>query len=119
MIKAKKHKTIAVDFDGVLHTFDSFGDGSISGEPIKDGKDVLRKLVDQGYRIVIFTTRLNPVWEDVEQQMKEIIDWLGKNGFEVNVHYHEITNNKPEAVAYIDDRAIRFTHWVDMKRYFI
>lgn len=117
--KKKTKKTIGVDFDGVIHKFDSYGDGSIVGEPMEDCKETLRKLVDQGYKIVIFTVRLNPVWMDYDKQYKEIVDWLTRNGFEEGIHYHEITNNKPEAMAYIDDRAIRFTNWVDMKRYFI
>lgn len=116
-----KQRTICVDFDGVIHRYGrGWQDGSIYDIPIKGAKEALRKMVSEGYRIVIFTTRLNPqVNENVNLEKGKIIKWLSENGFVKDKHYHDLTAVKPVAGAYIDDRAIRFTNWRDISKYFI
>jgi hypothetical protein len=65
---------------------------------------------------VIFTTRLNPEFDgDVEWKKLQIVAWLNK----YNIPFDEVTNNKPKAMCYIDDRAIRFTNWKDISNYLI
>jgi len=106
-------RTIAVDFDGVIHKYSKgFTDGTIYDEPMEDVKEALTKL-QLRFNIVIFTTRLNPMFKEVETRRKDIEDWLAKH----NIPYDELTNNKPPAIAYIDDRGIRFTNWRDMLKY--
>ena len=105
-------KTFAIDFDGVIHTYSKgFHDGTIYDKPIEGAKDVLSFLVSEGYRVAILTARLHPKHADVAGQRANILKWLAKNGFKEGVHYHELTNNKPPAVAYVDDRAIVFKNW--------
>ena len=51
-------KTIAVDFDGVSHSYHAgWHDGSIYGWPIEGAFANLSKILKEGYEIVIFTTR--------------------------------------------------------------
>ena len=99
-------KTIAIDFDGVIHKYSKgWKDGAIYDEPVDGAKEAIEELMDKGYRVVIFTTRRN---------MLEIGDWLT----EFNFPNIAVTNDKPVAIAYIDDRGIRFTNWKDMLNYF-
>ncbi len=113
-------KAIAVDFDGVIHKYsEGWHDGSIYDSPVEGSKKQLKRLVDKGYKVIIFTTRVNPEMGDsVEVENKKIEEWLTSNGFKQNIHYHKITALKPKATAYIDDRAIRFTNWEDISKYF-
>lgn len=112
-----KRKTIAVDFDGTLCQFQHFGDGRIVNPPNQDAVEIMNDLHETGYEIVIFTVRLHPKWgaEENREQRAELERWLKEYG----VPYDEITNRKPEAVAYVDDRAIRFINWRDIGNYFL
>lgn len=110
-------RTIAVDFDGVIHQYSKgFMDGSIYDLPVEGARDAMKSMVDKGYRVVIFTTRLNPDFDrtgiETHAMRDSIKTWLKKYGFLVQVHYHELTNNKPPAIAYIDDKGIRFDNWL-------
>jgi len=99
-------KTIAVDFDGVIHKYSkAYHDGTIYDEPIEGARDALRLLKKKGFNVVVFTAR--PDLDAVQL-------WLKQNKIEVD----DVTDTKPKAVAYIDDRAIRFTNWRDMLNYF-
>jgi predicted phosphatase len=100
------NKPIAIDFDNVLHDYDGWKDGTIYGKPVKDSVKMTKLLVDRGFKLVVFTTR---------EDTKAVSKWLQKNGF-VQM---DVTNVKPIAVAYIDDRGIRFTNWEDIVKYFI
>ena len=106
-------KTLAVDFDGVIHNYsEGWKDGTIYDRPIDGAKDTLEALVANGYSITIFTTRLNDeVNEDVEDQRTQMLAWFEENGFKKGVHYHKLTGKKPLAQHYIDDRGIQFTDW--------
>lgn len=109
-------KTIGIDFDGTICQKQKYGDGEITAEPNIGARESIIGLKNSGYKIVIFTTRLNPEFDgDIEWKNRQIINWLIK----YDIPFDEITNNKPEAIAYIDDRAIRFTNWQDIKNYFI
>ena len=97
-------KTLAVDFDGVLHEYSGLNARGLNN-PVAGATEAWTKLENAGYTLVVFTCR-----EDIDR----VQDWFR--------HYFgfipEITNKKPVALAYIDDRAIRFTNWADMCKYF-
>lgn len=104
-----KEKTIAVDFDGVIHKYSKgWHDGTIYDEPIKGVKETLDRLQRAGYHILIFTTRasnrnINGV--DQQGQFKQVENYL--KTFEIP--FDEIfIGEKPIYTAIIDDRAIRF-----------
>ena len=108
-------KTIAVDFDNVLYDNKEYGDGTVSGEPIKNAIKIMTALKQSGYNLVIFTTRLNPKFDgDMNWKYNQIANWCEK----YKIPFDEITNNKPSAIAYIDNKAITFTNWLDISKYF-
>lgn len=114
-------RVVCIDFDGVIHQFSKgWSDGSIYDPPMMGAKEELERLVSKGYKVIILTTRLNPeVNEDINLERNKLTKWLADNGFKLEVHYHDLTAIKPIAGVYIDDRAIRFTNWKDMSKYFL
>jgi len=108
-------KTIAIDFDGTICKKQPYGDGLLWQEPNEGAIQVIKKLRLE-YKIVIFTTRLNPnMGGDIGWKKEQIIGWLNK----YEIPFNEVTNNKPSAMVYIDDRAIRFTNWTDINNYLL
>lgn len=102
----KKYKpTIAVDFDGVIGTLadNGFFEPDISKvELIEGAAAALAALVDHGYHVVVHSSRAG-----MAGGREQIIDWLNER----DIRYHEVTAIKPPALAYVDDRAIRFDNW--------
>lgn len=109
--------TVAVDFDGVIHAYSKgWHDGTIYDEPMPGAIDAVRQLMEI-YAVFVHTMR-NPV---------QVATWLGGRGFSVVLDVDEpehpprrfwenrgallVTNRKLPAVAYIDDRGIRFESW--------
>jgi hypothetical protein len=82
--------TIAVDFDGVLFNGD---------EPIEGAHDAIREL-SKRYRLVVHTAR----HDLAGVQFRLAHHRMGH-------HFYDVTNRKPAAVAYLDDRAVRFVDW--------
>lgn len=98
---SQRKKTLAIDFDGVIHQYSKgWQDGSIYDRPMPGARQALTRL-KQKFKIVIFSRRA------VHQGTKEIEKWLKK----YKMPYDRITKIKPRARWYIDDRAIRFTNW--------
>lgn len=93
-------KTIAIDFDGVLHEYSKGWNGGKIERPEPGAKEALITLCKK-YDVVILTARtdLEPVAKWMTAQFPEVIDQI------------TITNVKPAAAIYIDDRALRFFNW--------
>lgn len=103
--------TICIDFDGVVHDHNlGFHDGSIYGSPLEGALESIKTLSMQ-YKVVIYTCKANPNRPLVAGKtgVELIWEWLEK--YNVKEYIHSITFNKPNAVAYIDDKAIRFENW--------
>jgi len=99
--------TISVDFDGVIH--DATGgwkQGECYGKPKQGSLETINRLIEKGFEIVVFTARDNH---------QPVIEWLEKHDFPKL----KVSNIKQPSRAYIDDRAIRFTSWEDVGKYFI
>src|SRR3990167_2021033 len=108
MKDVRNGKIICIDFDGTICKQQSFGDGLIHEKPKENVKEALTKLKNNNYKIVILTTRLNPSLEgDVQLKKQRLEAWLKQ----YQIPYDEITNNKPRAKIYIDNRAIKFNDW--------
>ena len=108
---AGQRRTMAVDFDGVIHRYSKgWRDGTIYDPPVEGAREALARL-HRRYDLVIFTTRVNPALHGAETQMDRILAWLARHDFRRGEHFDEITHVKPPALAYIDDRAVRFTTW--------
>ncbi len=110
--KQSYQPTICVDFDGVIHKYSKgWNDGTIYDEPIEGAISSMAKLQRKGFRVVIFTAR---------REYLEIGLWLKKHDVKKELNFNEmiITSTKLPAVAYIDDRAIRFVNWTEALNYF-
>lgn len=113
----KRKKTLAIDFDGTLCRYQPFKDGDIHEEPMEGAVEVIIKLHDAGWKLILWTVRVRPDWPDHKKQLANIKWWLANQG--ILEKFEEITATKPIATAYIDDHAIRFTNWQDIKNYFL
>ena len=137
MNKFRTKKTVAIDFDGVIHKYSrGYQDGSIYDEPIEGAFDFIRKLMDGGYSVYVHSTR-SP-WKIrrwlIENSFATEYDVVGvkgmggdptnrkypKYGFTVSVipfwkkfwnkeNILGVSRRKIPAVAYLDDRAVRFS----------
>ena len=103
---------IAIDFDGVIHEFHGWGDGTCYGDPLPGALDAIKEL-SKSYNIIIFTAKVRPDRPLVNGKTGyELVDeWLKK--YNVKKYIGEITHEKPRAEYYIDDKAIRFIEWED------
>lgn len=95
---------LAIDFDGVIHDFKNPLKGRRMGAPIQGTKEALEKLKQDGHTIIIHT-----VWGDARGS-KIIEDFMKY----FDLPYDSITNIKPQADFYIDDKAISFISWQEL-----
>jgi hypothetical protein len=117
----RAEKSIAVDFDGVIHRYSKgWHTKDIYDPPMEGAHEALRDL-SAAYGVFILTAR----------PAHDVISWCRKRfpdlkfrliGSRVTYWDHlgviGVTNRKLPALAYVDDRALRFTTWVDVKNYF-
>lgn len=93
-----KQQTVAVDFNGVLDTYKGWktGGSGVEYPPREGAREFLQTLNDMGYTPVIFTCLT----------IHRVEEWLRR--YEMWHLVHDVMNDKPVAIAYIDDRAITF-----------
>lgn len=102
-------KSVCVDFDAVIATYDKWRGEDHFGEPRPGIAEFLEEL-SKIARVVIFTTRCKadmfgrPDGTTPEQLMLKVKDYLDRN----NLFYDEIYigQGKPIAAAYLDGRAV-------------
>ena len=117
-------KTLAIDLDGVIHAYTTgFGNGELYDPPVDGALYALSKL-EKDYKIIIFTTRAADGHfatfrgKTGEDAIRAWLDyWCERKGIQLAYRY-KITAVKPPALAYIDDRAVRFTNWTDIRKMF-
>ena len=106
MRKEKTHRTLCVDFDGVISRYEKYLGKGIFGSPVPGIVGVLRSLLRNNWTIIIYTTRSE------EEAIRRYLE-------EHSVPYHHLNFNpanarldcsdkKPLADVYLDDRAITF-----------
>ena len=83
---------VCVDFDGVLNNYTYYDENDLCTP--RDGAREFLETLSQRFYVIIFTARDN----------NKVKKWLNDH----NMPYHEVTNIKKPAVAYIDDRALQF-----------
>lgn len=126
-------KTVAIDFDGVIHKYSKgWHDGSIYDDEIQGVFEVIKKIIDSGHPVVIMSTRSPKQikkWLVPKIMISEYErDGMGNDparwveprfGFTCKVLpkstiFHDdlwvvgITDRKVAAMCYVDDRAIEF-----------
>lgn len=100
---------IGVDFDGVVHkNSKGFFDGTVYDKPVEGIVDLL-ELLSKKYKLVLFSAKARKDRMLINGKTGEelIEEWLIKN--KLRKYFTEITSEKPRAVCYIDDKAVRFT----------
>jgi hypothetical protein len=98
--------TIAIDFDGVLSAYTRWkGYLAPFDPPVEGALDAIRSYQDAAFKVCIFTSRADSL-----KQIERIEQWLAEYGLEGRrIRAIEITNRKPPAIIYLDDRAWLFT----------
>lgn len=111
LIQEEEKNTIAIDFDGVIHSFElGFHDGTIYGTPIEGAIESIKKL-SQKYKLVLYTAKAKSDRPLVNGKTgKELVlDWLKK--YNIDHYFNDVTAEKPRCICYIDDKAINFKNW--------
>ena len=99
-------KTICIDFDGVIHDYSTGWRGiDVFNEPVSGAKEGTASLKEQGWTIIIYTTR---------NDTPALREWLEEN--QITYDYINENPNQPEesdkgkliASVYLDDRAVLF-----------
>ncbi len=93
-------KTIILDFDGVVHSYESGWHGAdvVCDMPTPGAKEAIAKLRET-YTVVVCSSRCHQTGG-----VEAIKEWLSENGIEVD----QVTNDKPPHIVTVDDRALRF-----------
>lgn len=87
---------VCVDLNGVLDSFRGWHGPKHWDPPTPGAEEFLRELNERGFRVVVFTTR----WE------LDARAWLAEHG--LLGYVSEITDLKPAAHVFVDDRAVCF-----------
>jgi FMN phosphatase YigB (HAD superfamily) len=93
---AAEARIACVDFNGVLDAYTGWRGADHFDPPRAGARSFLEALVSRGFRIVVFTTR----WPD------DVWRWLREHGLEHLVE--RVTDRKPAAHVFVDDRAVCF-----------
>jgi hypothetical protein len=99
--REKRRPTICLDFDGVVHLYSKGwkGPAEIYDPPVPGAAEAISNLRDSGFNVVIFSTRAS-----TEAGWIAMIDWFTK----YQICIDDIVKEKPPAMVYVDDRALRF-----------
>jgi hypothetical protein len=108
-------KTVAVDFDGVIHDYrHGWMDGSIYGN-FTDGAVVALSRLMRRYAVYVHTTRSpRQVAYWIEDRSGHVFECVTLSWWQRPTFWNQqglllVTNRKLPALAYIDDRAVKFT----------
>ena len=96
---------LSIDFDGTICL--SRGNDFSDSLPIKEARKILKDTLSKGYFCYISTAREPKDWRFIAR-------WMFKNGLPgMPIHNRKIKGTH----MYIDDRAVRFTNWQDIRKY--
>jgi hypothetical protein len=84
-----------VDFDGVLHAYDGWHGTEQLNAPVPGALEFVQELLADHYVVIVLTTRPEAT----------VTAWLQEHGFPAL----SVTDRKPQALVYIDDKGFRFT----------
>ncbi len=101
--KEDRRRTVAVDFDGVIANYDGWKGAHSIGAPRSDVLAALRQLREEGWKIVVHTTRGS---ESIRRYLVDAdvpFDELNQNSD------YKTEGHKPVATVYWDDRAVRYS----------
>jgi hypothetical protein len=101
--KSEPQKVVALDFDGVLNSYSSGWQGhDKTDDPVPGAAGAIRELWENGFKVVIYSARANE-----PKGVQAIRDFLAEK-LDIDPKGIDITDKKPIADVYVDDRAINF-----------
>ena len=116
-VEKNEANTLAIDFDGVIHDHNlGFYDGTCYGKPIEGALNSI-KLLSKKYIIIIFTCKANPNRPLINNKSGVELVWEWLKQYNIDKYIKDVTYNKPNALFYIDDKAISFNNWGDVIKY--
>jgi hypothetical protein len=89
-----KGKVVALDFDGVLHSYLTRSERPVDA-PVPGAHALVSGLQERGASLVVFTAR---------ERLEHVEAWLRQHGFPAL----KVVNVKPRASLYVDDRGLRY-----------
>ena len=102
---------IGVDFDGVIHKCSKgYYDGTIYDEPIEGAYEALKHLAEK-HTVIIYTCKARADRGLVNGKTGTQLVWERLEKYKMSQFVSKVTAEKPRAVAYIDDKAIKFDNW--------
>jgi hypothetical protein len=111
LINSEESNIIAIDFDGVIHSFElGFHDGTIYGTPIKGSIEAIKKIAKK-YTIIIYTAKAKKDRPLIDGKTGTELVWEWLREYQLDSYIKEVTAEKPRCVCYIDDKAIQFINW--------
>jgi hypothetical protein len=111
LITTEESNIIAIDFDGVIHSFElGFHDGTIYGTPIEGSIEAIKRIAKK-YKVVIYTAKAKKDRPLINGKdgITLVWDWLEK--YDLSKYILDVTAEKPRCICYIDDKAIHFINW--------
>jgi hypothetical protein len=111
VVKEQEAKTLAIDFDGVIHkNSKGFHDGTVYDDPIEGSFEALSSL-SKDYKLIIFSAKAKSDRPLINGKsgIELIWEWLDK--YNMKQFITDVVSDKPRALYYIDDKAIHFTDW--------
>jgi len=110
-VLSEESNTVAIDFDGVIHSHElGFHDGTIYGTPIEGSLEALKTLSSK-YKIVLYTAKAKADRPLINGKTGIELVWLWLTKYNMDSYISEVTAEKPRAICYVDDKAIRFLNW--------
>lgn len=111
MVNSEESNTIAIDFDGVIHSFElGFHDGTIYGTPIEGSIEAIKRIAKK-YTIVVYTAKAKQDRPLINGKTGTELVWEWLKKYKLDEYIKDITAEKPRCICYIDDKAIQFKNW--------
>lgn len=107
---------ICLDFDGTIRPWGGLHEFP---EPFTGVVQWVKDVRASGYKVILFTSRLSAVWHehegrDIAKGIMDEVDYLRQYCAKYDIEVDGATAEKIPALAYIDDKAIRFGgNWQD------
>ena len=111
LVSLEEANTIAIDFDGVIHSFElGFHDGTIYGTPIEGCIEAIKKIAKK-YTIVIYTAKAKKDRPLINGKTGTELIWEWLRKYQLDSYIKDITAEKPRCICYVDDKAVQFINW--------
>jgi hypothetical protein len=108
---ADEKTQIGIDFDGVIHKCSKgFHDGTIYDPPI-EGVESALQYIAQKYQIIVYTAKAKQDRPIINGKTGTELVWEWLRDNKLDHFIAAVTSEKPRAVAYIDDKGVRFNNW--------